>query len=34
MALMGYDEARAHGARLLTTEILQIKYSCPDKGPV
>lgn len=34
MALMGYDEVRARGAPLLTTEILQIKYSCPDKAPV
>ena len=33
MALMGYDEARARCARLLTTDILQIKYSGPDKAP-
>jgi len=34
MALMGDAEARPLDARLLTTDVLQNKYSCPDKGPV
>ena len=33
MALMGYAEARPLDARLLTTDALQNKYSCPDKAP-
>ena len=34
MALMGCAEARPRDARLLTTDVLQNKYNCPDKAPV
>ena len=34
MALMGCAEARPRDWRLLTNDVLQNIYSCPDKAPV